>query len=66
MDILDVLSSESEENQQSSHSDGKDTVHTDSNKSKTKNIKKNYEPISEAGKTYRYEDNPQEYKRMRK
>ncbi len=44
MDIVEVLSSESEEPRHSSHSDGKETVNTESHKTKT--IKKYYEPIT--------------------
>ena len=66
MDIVEVFSSESDDNHHSANSDGKETVTTEGTKNKTKNIKKHYEPFTEGGKLYKYEDNPNEYKRMRK
>lgn len=69
MDVIDFFSSESEDNNHS-HSDGRETISTDTDHRphdiKTKSIKKNYEPLHEGGKVFRYEDNPTEYKRMRK
>lgn len=64
MDIVEVLSSDSDDQHRSFHSDGKESLNTEVHKTKT--IKKYYEPISEAGRVYRFEDNPAEYKRMRK
>lgn len=52
MDIVDVLSSESEDAHQSHNSDGKETVISESHKTKT--IRKYYEPITEGGKLYRF------------
>ena len=56
MDILDVFSSDSEDHNHSINTEGKQTVHSESHK--TKSIKKYYEPLIEGGKTYRYEENP--------
>ena len=64
MDLGEVFSSESEENQNSYNSSGKETINTE--KTKTKGIKKYYEPINDGGKVYKYEDNPSEYKKLRK
>lgn len=53
-------------------SDGnRDNISTDierstRQKNKTKNIKKKYDPIEENGKVYHYEDDPSEYKKVRK
>lgn len=52
MDIVDVLSSDSEDPQHSHNSDGKETVISESHKTKT--IRKCYEPINEGGKLYRF------------
>ena len=56
MDIVDVFSSDSEDNQRSINSEGKETVHSQTHR--TKAIKKHYEPVTEGGKTYKFEDNP--------
>lgn len=56
MDIVDVFSSESDEGRRSHRSDGKETISTESHKTKT--IRKTYEPFTEAGQVYKYEDNP--------
>lgn len=44
MDIVDVFSSESEDNSHSANTDGKETIHSESHKTKT--IKKYYEPLT--------------------
>lgn len=70
MDIVDAFSSESDDNHQSHNSEGRETISTESHRhseaAKTKNIKKRYEPIMDGGKLVKYEDNPTEYKRLRK
>ena len=63
MDVIDFFSSDSEDNNQSNHSDGRETISTDTDQkvcteSKTKMIRKHYEPLHENGKIFRYEDNP--------
>jgi hypothetical protein len=68
MDLSDAFSSDSEEQNHSLNSEGRDTITTESHRldSKTKNIKKKYEPIVDGGKVCRFEDNPSEYKKLRK
>jgi hypothetical protein len=59
MDLSDAFSSDSEEHNHSLNSEGRDTITTESHRdSKTKNIKKKYEPIVDGGKVCRFEDNP--------
>lgn len=65
MDIAEAFSSESEPDH-SLNSEGRETITTESHRDKTKNIRKKYEPLLDAGKLYRFEDNPAEYKRLRK
>lgn len=68
MDIDQAFSSESDEGNHSLRSEGRDTVTTQSHRDdkKTKNIKKKYQPIVDGGKVCRFEDDPAEYKRLRK
>ena len=70
MDVLDYLSDQEENEYHQESSDGvNNTPSTDLSKSfvpKTKTIKKKYEPIQDCNKVYRYEDDPEEYKRARK
>ena len=61
MDIDSALSNESDD-----HSHGKDTIHSQTDSHKTKNIRKFYQPIIEGGVEYRFEDDPEKYKRLRK
>lgn len=56
MDLVEVFSSDSDDNRHSYTSEGDKTITTEAHK--TKPIKKYYEPISEGGKTYKFEDNP--------
>jgi hypothetical protein len=65
MDIDEAFSSQSEDMERSLNSDGRETT-TDANPLKTKNIRKKYEPLSDGAKLVRFEDNPSEYKRLRK
>lgn len=65
MDIDEAFSSESEGMDRSLNSDGRETT-TDAHPIKTKNIRKKYEPLSDGAKLVRFEDNPTEYKRLRK
>ncbi len=56
MDLVEVFSSDSDDNRHSYTSEGDKTITTEAHKTKT--IKKYYEPINEGGKTYKFEDNP--------
>jgi hypothetical protein len=63
MDLFDYFSEEEDDQEHELQSDGvNNTISTDLDRnttvSKTKNIKKKYEPIHDAGRVYRYEDDP--------
>ena len=71
MDVIDFFSSEEEGNPGPSNmsDNGRETMSTDLDRptiKKTKIIKKKYEPIRDGNVQLKYEDDPSEYKKLRK